>query len=199
MSELEFRAFAPKCRNEPEKNEMIVEGYAATFEPYELFECDGIKYLEQIDARAFDDCDMADVVFRVDHEGLVYARTSAGTVELSVDEHGLFNKTDLSRTADARNLYEHIEAGNYPKMSFAFTVREDSYDRDTHTRKILKIDKLYDISPVSFPANPGTELHVHGRDMRSAILEMEKKAVAEKREELKKELLAFILEERRKA
>jgi len=156
----------------PENTEYRVEGYASTFDPYVLFSEDGIDYSERIEPTAFEGADLSDVVFRVDHTGPVYARTSAGSVELSVDEHGLKNVTDLSRTQKARDLYEEIKAGNYPKMSFAFTVAEDRYDKASHTRVISKIAKVFDISPVSFPANPGTELSA--RDYFDGVIEAEK-------------------------
>ena len=190
-SNIEYRSFPVMCRSEPDQETYIVEGYASTFDPYVLFEYGGVRYMEEIDRSAFNDCDMADVVFRVDHEGLVYARSSAGTLSLMVDDHGLFNRADLSKTSDAKRLYEHIKAGDYLQMSFAFTVQEDSYDLDTHTRRILKIDRLYDVSPVSFPANPGTELNVSERSSHSSILEMEKRARDEKiKQALRKKLLA---------
>ena len=63
--------------SEEEEKKYIVEGYASTFEPYVLLSMDGIDYKEQIEPTAFDDADLSDVVFRVDHEGRVYARTSA--------------------------------------------------------------------------------------------------------------------------
>lgn len=162
-----------------------VEGYASTFERYMLFEGeDGTEYFEQIDPKAFDEADLTDCVFRVDHEGPVYARTSAGTVQLWIDEHGLAQKTDLSKTQRARDLYDDIKAGNYPKMSFAFTVAEDHYDRATHTRIIDRIAKVFDVSPVSFPANPTTELSVSTRDYFNGVIELEKaeRLEAEKRE-----------------
>ena len=156
----------------PDETEYRVEGYASTFEPYVLFSEDGIDYSERIEPTAFDEADLTDVVFRIDHTGPVYARTSAGSVQLFVDEHGLGNVTDLSRTQKARDLYEEIKAGNYPKMSFAFTVESDHYDRASHTRVIDRIAKVYDISPVSFPANPGTELSA--RDWFDGVIELEK-------------------------
>ena len=160
-----------------------VEGYASTFEPYVLMSVDGVDYSERIDPKAFDDADMTDVVFRVDHEGPVYARTSAGTVTLDLDEHGLHNVTDLSRTERSRALYEDIAAGNYPQMSFAFTVAEDHYERETHTRVVDRIAKVFDISAVSFPANPTTELSVSTRDYFNGVIEMERteRSEAEKR------------------
>ena len=170
----------------PGEESYIVEGYASTFEPYVLFSQDGIDYSERIAPTAFDDADLSDVVFRVDHTGPVYARSSAGTVELWHDDHGLGQRTNLGKTQRARELYADIQAGNYPKMSFAFTVAEngDSYDRETHTRTISRIAKVFDVSPVSFPANPGTELGVSTRDYFNGVIEAEKaeRLECEKRE-----------------
>lgn len=170
-------------RNEAGEPSYIVRGYASTFEPYVLFEEEGVQYKEQIDPHAFDEADLSDVVFRVDHEGAVYARSSAGTLKVGIDERGLFDEADLSKTAKARELFEDIVAGNYPKQSFAFTVREDSYDRDTHTRNILKIAKVFDVSPVSIPANPTTNLGVATRDYFNGVIEAERaeRLEAEKR------------------
>lgn len=179
-------------QEEGEEKKYMVEGYASTFDPYVLLSIDGIDYKEQIEPTAFDEADLSDVVFRVDHQGRVYARTSAGTVELWHDEHGLGQRTDLSRTQAAREVYADIEAGNYPKMSFAFTVAEDgdSYDKQTHTRTIHKIAKVFDVSPVSFPANPGTELSVSTRSYFDGVIEMEQaeRLEAEKREAQKQRI-----------
>lgn len=179
-----------ETRNEAGDPSYIVRGYASTFEPYVLFEDDGIQYKEQIDPHAFDETDMSDVVFRVDHEGQVYARSSAGTLKVGFDEHGLYDEADLSKTAKARGLFEDIAAGNYPKQSFAFTVTEDKYDKKEHLRTILKVGKLYDVSPVSFPANPGTELDIATRSYFDGVIEMEQaeRLESEKRERLKAQL-----------
>lgn len=173
-----------------------VEGYASTFDSYVLFTRDGIDYSERIDRHAFDDADMSDVVFRVDHEGRVYARSSAGTVQLNVDDHGLHHVTDLGRTARSRDVFDDIEAGNYPRMSFAFVVAEggDEFDRETHTRIIHRVAKVFDISPVSFPANPYTSLSVATRDYFDGVIELEKaeRLEREQREAKFNELLEVI-------
>ena len=101
---------------------------------------------------------MSDVIFQFDHEGMVYARMSNDTLRLSNDEHGLKVDVDLSKTADARNMFENISSGMVKEMSWAFTVDGQSYDKDTHTRKITHIKKIYDVSAVSIPANPNTEI-----------------------------------------
>lgn len=166
--------FEVRAAGEGEEKSYIVEGYASTFEPYVLWEEDGIQYMEQIDPRAFEETDMSDVIFCKDHQGTVFARTKNGTVDLSVDEHGLKSRVDLSKTSSAREMFEEIEAKMYTQMSFAFVVEEDSYNRDTHTRTILKIRKLYDVSAVSFPANPGTDISVATRARFDGFIEEEK-------------------------
>ena len=162
-------------RNEAGDPSYVVRGYASTFEPYVLFtDEDGNEYKEIIEPTAFDGADLSDVVFRVDHEGAVYARSSAGTLVVGFDDHGLFDEANLSKTAKARGLFEDIAAGNYPKQSFAFTVAEDEYDRKTRTRTIKRIAKVYDVSPVSFPANPTTELDIKTRDYFHGVIEAER-------------------------
>ena len=195
----EYRNMAFEVREDGAEPSFLVEGYASTFEPYKLMEIDGLDYNEQIDEHAFDDADMSDVVYRIDHEGKVYARSSAGTITLDIDEHGLHQVTDLSKTKAGREHFEEIRAGLYPQMSFAFTVAEDHYDSETRTRIVDKVAKIYDISSVAFPANDTTELHV--RNYFNGVIEAEKAAEAErlraeeerrsdraKREELKKKI-----------
>ena len=173
------------------ESSFLVEGYASTFEPYVIFEQDGIQYKEQIDPKAFEECDMSDVIFCRDHEGTVFARTKNNTLELSIDDHGLFTKTDLSKTASARAMFEEIEAGMYYQMSFAFTVREDDYDKKEHLRTIRKIDKLYDVSAVSFPANPGTDISVATRSYFDGVIEVERAERLAKEEALKEARAKF--------
>lgn len=191
---MELRISPPQ---EDTEESFMVEGYASTYEPYTLFSMDGVDYKEQILPTAFDEADLSDVVFRIDHEGRVYARSSAGTVEVWHDDHGLGQRTDLSRTAAAREVFADIAAGNYPKMSFAFIVAEDGdeYDRKTHTRTIKRIAKVFDVSPVSFPANPGTELSVSTRDYFDGVIEMERaERLAAEQREREKQMISILLE-----
>ena len=174
----EYRNMTYEVRQDGAEPSFLVEGYASTFEPYKLIEIDGLDYNERIEPNAFDNADMSDVVYRIDHEGRVFARSSAGTIKLDIDERGLHHITDLSKTSGSREHFEDIEAGLYPQMSFAFTVGADHYDAETRTRIIDQIDKVFDISTVSFPANPNTEIHV--RDYFNGVIEMEKAAEAER-------------------
>ena len=101
----------------------------------------------------------------------------------------------MSKTQKAREVFDDIEAGNYPQMSFAFTVAEDHFDRDTHTRVIDRIAKVFDVSPVSFPANPNTSLSVATRDYVDGVIEMEKAERLEREKREKQKLKIRILSE----
>lgn len=172
----EYRSMKIERREiaEGEAPDYTVRGYASTFEPYCLFEDNGVKYFEQIDANAFDEADMSDVIFLYNHEGMVYARLKNGTLKLSTDDHGLLSEADLSSTTQSRELFEAIQSGLVDQMSFAFTVAEDEYDKKTHTRIIHRIGKVYDVSAVSIPANPGTDIGVATRDYFHGVMEAEK-------------------------
>jgi HK97 family phage prohead protease len=166
--------------------EYYIEGYATTFDkPYLLYEFeDGTKFYERIDAHALDGADMSDVIMQYDHEGRVFARQSNKTLLLIPDHRGLLIAADLGKTDLARGLYQDIEAGMITKMSWAFRVQEESYDRATRTRTILKIKKVYDVSAVSIPANGDTE--ISARSFASRSYEAEKQERLYKRVQLLK-------------
>lgn len=167
------------------KNEgYIVEGYASTFEPYTLWFDGDVEIREQIDPKAFAEADMGDVIMQYDHEGRVYARQSNGTLEVSVDDHGLKIRADLSKTEGARQLYEEIRSGMITQMSFAFSIAEDEYDKKEHLRTVKRIRKLYDVSAVSIPANPGTE--ISARSYAEGVIEQERLELAEAEERERK-------------
>lgn len=149
-----------------ETGEMIVEGYATTFDqPYTLFEDKRGIFEEQVDRNAFAETDMTDVIMQYDHEGRVFARTRNNTLMIEPDDHGLKIRAYLGGTEIGRQLYEEIAGGYTDRMSFGFTVEDDDKDR-TRTkdgkvkilRTIRKFRKLYDVSAVSLPANDATEI-----------------------------------------
>lgn len=180
LPDIQFRAL--------EDEEFIVEGYATTWDdPYTLWEYDGIKYMEQIDRNALNSANMDDVIFLYNHEGMVFARQSNGTLQLSINDRGLYIRADLSSTEASRQMYESIKAGLVTQMSWAFTVEEDSYNEKTHTRSILKVDKIYDVSAVSIPANPNTD--ISARSYWDGVIEEERR-----RERVRAEKVAEIKE-----
>jgi HK97 family phage prohead protease len=158
-----------------EDSEFIVRGYASTFEPYLMFEDDGIQYFERIAPTAFEDADMSDVVFLRDHTGRVLARTKNGALNLTTDTHGLLSVTDLGLTTASKEMFEDIRTGNYSQMSFSFVVARGGEHFEEEARKVTRvidrIEKLYDVSAVSFPANPGTDIGVAYRDLFNGVIE----------------------------
>lgn len=162
----EYRAFAnvEALPNDAAAPAYQVKGRAVVFDsPTCLFEMDGIKYYEVIDRNAFINCDMSDVIMNYNHSGKVVARLKNKTLKLDFSNGGLDITADLSGTEEGRKLYEEIRGGYIDKMSFAFTVVEpdgEEYDPETHTRKVTRIKKLYDVSAVDIPAYEETSLTV---------------------------------------
>ena len=149
-------------------NRKVVTGYASTFnEPYTLYENDDWRFNEVVDARAFDNTDMSDVIMQYDHEGRVFARMSNNTLTVIPDERGLLIEADLGGTELGRQLFEEIRGGYTNKMSFGFTVdgeeirdMKDADGKDLTVRTITSVRKLYDVSAVSLPANDATSISV---------------------------------------
>lgn len=188
-------------RRAGENGEKIVEGYATIFnEPYELYSFDGYTVLEQIDKRAFDDCDMSDVIMQYNHEGRVFARTSNDTLELTIDNMGLHTRARLDGTDLGRQVYEEIEGGYTTKMSFGFRVGEDkreiTEDHENNTvtvlRTITKIEKLFDVSAVSIPANDATS--ISARNYADGVIDAIKQELLlrEQRDRQKKQIKILI-------
>ena len=139
-----------------------VEGYAARFEPYVLFEdADGPIY-ERFERGCFDNCDMTDVIFQLNHQGTVMARQSNGSLIVEVNDNGLFTAADLGRTEAARRLYEEIDAGMITKMSWGFFLGDYYYDKESRTIVHKTVKKVFDVSAVSIPANNNTEINARG-------------------------------------
>lgn len=169
---------------EEQDGKKIVEGYATTFgNEYRLWGDAFYEVRESIDAHAFDNTDMSDVIMQYDHEGRVFARKSNGTLEVAPDEKGLHIRADLGGTELGRQLYEEIRGGYTDKMSFGFTVSkqertEEQVEAKTIVhRKITGIKKLYDVSAVSLPANDATEISARSFS-EGVIAEIEKELLA---------------------
>lgn len=184
---IDVSGFERRAEGDTEKT---VAGYATTFnQPYELYRggWDGyvVIFNEQVDADAFSDTPMDDVIMQYDHAGRVFARGSNGTLSLGTDDHGLHIRADLGGTEAGRQLYDEIAGGYTTKMSFGFRVAEDErVVREDHEngivtvlRTITKISKLYDVSAVSLPANDGTS--ISARSLGEGI-------IAEAKEEIRK-------------
>lgn len=180
LPDMQLRAAEQVDEEEPK---YIVEGYATTYDdPYTLFEYDGIAYKETVSRDALAGADMSDVIFLYNHEGMVYARQSNGTLELTSDERGLHVKADLGSTEASRQMFESIQAGLVTQMSWAFTIADEEYDEETHTRSIKSVRKVYDVSAVSIPANPNTDIAESARRSLDGVIKAEEEKRRSERE-----------------
>ena len=168
--DLQFRA------EDTEDGKMEIKGYAAVFNSPETY-----GYTEVIADTAFNEADMSDVVLRYNHNDsfMVLARTRNKSLELNVDEKGLFIDATLQDDiTDHKNIFNAIKSGLIDKQSFAFVVDEDEYDYDTDTRTITKIGKVFDVSVVDQPFYNATDVSV-ARSQNDEFME--------KRNQLRKE------------
>lgn len=136
-----------------------VEGYAAKFEPYVLYEDEDGPVYERFEPGCFAGADMSDIILQYDHAGRVYARTGNGSLLVEVDSVGLHVAADLSRTDASRQLYEEIKVGMVTRMSWRFSVGDYFYDKATRTIVHRTVKKVWDVSAVSIPANNDTEIN----------------------------------------
>lgn len=141
---------------------LVIEGYAANFDT----ETDLGYFRETIARGAFDDVLEDDVRLLLNHEGAPMARTTNGTLELSVDENGLKYRAALADTQDGRDLYKLIKRGDISQSSFAFTITDEKWSEDRSTRTVQRMGKLLDVSPVTYPAYATTT--VSARNMATA-------------------------------
>ena len=189
--EREYRSFALMQPVESEDGDYIVEGYATTVDvPYRIGFSD--EY-EVILASAFAGTDFSDVIFQLNHEGAVMARTRNATLRLDLASRGLHVTADLGGSQLGRDTYEAIRNGLMDRMSLGFTVPLDGYSFNpaTRTATISKISKVFDVSVVSLPANDATDIHSRSID---GVIERVCKEFAE-REKCKEErerIAAFI-------
>lgn len=186
VKEREYRKLAQMIsisNNKRIDSNYYVEGYAATYEPYILYEDDEGPVYERFERDCFAGCDMSDVIMQYDHTGSVMARQRNKTLIVEADEHGLFICADLSKSEAARNLYEEISNGLVDRMSWAFIPREFFYDKDTRTLVHKKVKKIFDVSAVSIPANDGTNINARSlidgeiEKVKQELLERKKKEV----------------------
>jgi HK97 family phage prohead protease len=135
-----------------------IRGYAAKFNV--LSENLG-GFREQILPGAFAGVIDSDVRALINHDAnLVLGRTAAKTLALGEDETGLWYEASLPETQFARDLLVSIKRGDVTQSSFAFTISpdgEDDWSEDDEgrvLRTIKKIGRLFDVSPVTYPAYP---------------------------------------------
>lgn len=144
-----------------------ISGYGAIFDG---FSEDLGGFIERIDSTAFEGRLDDDVRALFNHdESYVLGRTKSGTLSLSVDEKGLFYDVLPPDSQTIRDLVlEPMARGDINQSSFGFTVADDDWSiaEDQVVRTITKFKRLYDVSPVTFPAYPGASSNVSQRTLK---------------------------------
>ncbi|MGE4341482.1 MAG: HK97 family phage prohead protease [Bacilli bacterium] len=172
--EVRFSTIEGKSPDEAEK--MIIEGYAIVFNQETLIGDREHGFTEVIDKRSLDGTDLEDVPLKYNHTDnrLILARTRNGSLTFQIDDHGLKIRAELIDTQSNRDVYKSIVAGLLDKMSFAFTVKSQSWDRsgEVPKRTITQIDRLYDVSVVDLPAYEGTSIDALTRSLEIADAEL---------------------------
>ena len=162
-----------------------IEGYFAVFNSiYEVF--DGCT--ESIAPGAFTDELNSDVRALIDHDTrLVLGRTTAGTLELREDDHGLWGGIDINpNDTEAMNLYARVKRGDVSQCSFGFAIlceEHEERENGAHHWTIKKV-KLFEVSCCTFPAYEETAISARKAD----IAEIEKRKADVWREETRKKL-----------
>ena len=177
--------------DDPEKEyepEYRVRGAFTTFNQwYQLYP----GFYERIAPTALDDADMSDVIMQYDHRGMVMARQSNGSLRLGIGPDNAWCEADLGGCQQARDLYEAINNGLVDEMSFGFTIAEDGFELDededgNYRSTITKVSRVFDISAVSIPANPNTE--ISARSYADAAIEARELAAKQQADEEEEQL-----------
>ncbi len=163
-----------EMRIEETEEKMVLEGYAIVFEEETLIGDEERGFKELISKNSLKNTNMKDVPMKYNHcdSVLILARTKNKSLTLSVDEKGLKVRAELINTNSNSDVYKMVKAGLLDKMSFAFTVKKQSWDRsgDIPVRRIEEIDRLYDVSVVDLPAYDGTSIYSRSLDLVDAEL-----------------------------
>jgi len=150
-----------ELRAASENEKPKVRGYAAVFDK-ESENLGGFR--EVIAPGAFDSVLQDDVRALLNHDpNLILARSKSGegTLKISTDERGLYYEFDAPDTQAGRDLTESLRRGDIDQSSFSFTVEKDEWQqpneeegRSLMKRTITKVARLFDVSPVTYPAYP---------------------------------------------
>lgn len=182
-----------------EKHGNILEGIPIVYDS----ETDiGGMWKEIIDRGALDNADLKDVRFLVNHDvdSIPLARSrnnnENSTMQMTVEDDGLHIRVDLDTEGNprAKELYSAVSRQDISGMSFMFSVKDDKWenlDTDYPTRHITSLDRIFEVSAVSWPAYEATVINARSVETGQASLDSAREALenARKTEELRKQIL----------
>lgn len=161
MNKIERRAFAVDrlmVENRDKVTEARIVGHAAVFNQDTDI---GGYFVERVAPGAFSRAIREDDVRALFNHNpdYVLGRNKSGTLKLSEDDVGLVVDVMPPNTQFARDLMHSIERGDISQMSFGFYVKREEWDETGPQlkRTLLEVE-LFDVSPVTFPAYPTTDV-----------------------------------------
>lgn len=173
-----------ETREIEDDGKLYLEGYFVVFnEETELFK----GGFEEIARNAFDTTLENDIRCLINHDTtLVLGRNKSETLELKVDEKGLYGKVEINQDdSDAMNIYQRVKRGDVSGNSFGFNIlnEEVDYREDGTVKWTIKEIDLHEVSITTFPAYEQTSIQARKQEFKQ-------------HEERQKELIKNKLKER---
>jgi len=167
--EIERRVVARPVELRERNGESRIEGYAAIFN---VLSDDLGGFREMILPGAFAEVLDNDVRALWQHDPkYVFGRQVNGTLDLAEDEIGLRYAVTVPDAQWARDAVASIRRGDVDQSSFGFTMLDGERwamaEDGQVIRTIFRVARLYDVSPVTFPAY--TQTSVEARNQASAL------------------------------
>lgn len=165
----QLRTAATEFKTRTEKREdgedLFIEGYFAVFNSnYDL----GMGMSESIAPGAFTNTLADDIRALVNHDTtLVLGRTTAHTLEVRQDEHGLWGRIQINpNDQDAMNLYARVQRGDVSQCSIGFDILDEETEyRGEEVHWTIRDIKLYEVSACTFPAYEETAINARTKDL----------------------------------
>ncbi len=162
--------FGAELRAEVSGNRLA--GHAAVFDVL----ADLPQHYEALARTAFDEALKGDpdvkALFNHNPSELL-GSTRGKTLRLATDSTGLQFELDLPDTPDGHKVRTLVERGDLSGMSFGFLPGESEWSRARDGRQIrthTSVKRLLDVSPVSYPAYDGTEVHLRAVQFAAPVL-----------------------------
>lgn len=166
---LQMQAYLTSFSTREEGDDLVIEGYFATFEGEYVM---GNWGVERIDRHAFDETlQNDDPRVLINHDStLVLGRKSSGTAEFWTDDRGLWVRTRINRNdQDALNCRARVMRGDVNQASFGFDILDEKEEKlpDGRVRWTLLRVKLYEVSVCTFPAYEDTAVVARARELET--------------------------------
>lgn len=168
IEEKVLRYFDTEMRADDTGEEMRVSGYALKFDKETQIGNRNYGWIEKISREAMNTSILTDVILCFNHSwDKMLARTTNGSLTLSVDDVGLLFNANIVNTTEGRDIFKLIKNGLINRMSFAVEILKSKWeiseiDNEPDRRTITEFGRFYDVSAVTFPAYEDTNISARG-------------------------------------